>query len=269
VSADYQRELPSEYGDTRIVALVRDPEWVFLYWEIADEMRHRLGIPRGGHSNPMALRVYDITGVHFDGLNAHSFYDVEINDFATSWYLRIPESERAYVVDLGVYDTEGTFQVIARSNAILVPPAGMSAHAGEEWMNVTEEQFAEIYRLSGGLRLRDQMGSVEISRRQQYDLVAELRRQWVGSGMWSGASGAVQPPPPKRKGFWLEVGCDVIIYGATEPGSTVTLQGRPIHGRFHARFAFPDGRIELPVRAVSEDGDDAREVIPVVERETY
>lgn len=267
------RELPNEYGDTKIVALVRDPEWVFLYWEVSSALRHRLGIPRGAHAKPMALRVYDVTGVHFDGLNAHSFYDLEINDLAASWYLRIPEPERAYVIDLGVYDDDGTFQVIARSNAVAVPPAGMSNALDAEWMNVTDEQFAEIFRMSGGARLRQQRGSGEFGRRQPEDLVAELRRQWVGSGMWSGASGAVQPAPQKRKGFWLEVGCDVIVYGSTEPGAKVTLQGREIQlspdGRFHARFVFPDGVIDLPVKAVNEDGTETREIAPVVKRETH
>jgi len=38
------RELPKEYGETKIVLLVRDPEWVFAYWEINDEIRFRHGL---------------------------------------------------------------------------------------------------------------------------------------------------------------------------------------------------------------------------------
>ncbi len=269
----FHRDLPSEYGDTKVVALVRDPEWAFLYWEIAEADRQRFGIPRGAHARSLGLRVYDVTGIHFDGENAHSFFDVGINDFATSWYLRIPESDRAYVMDLGVYDEEGNFQMIARSNAISVPPAAMSAHGGEEWMNITEEQFAEIFRLSGGLRLREQAGSAEFGKRKPEEMLAELRRQWVGSGMWSGASGAIPKAPGKRRGFWLEVGCDVIIYGATEPGAKVTLQGRMIQlspdGRFHARFTLPDGTVDMPVQATSPDGEETRAVNPVVTRQTH
>jgi hypothetical protein len=261
-----------EYDDTKVVALIRDPEWIFLYWEISNLVRERLGIPRGRHSRPMALRIYDVTGVHFDGRNSHSFYDVEINDMASSWYLRVPESERSYVIDLGVYDAEGNFEVIARSNSVSVPPAGMSSVAEAEWMSMSEAQFAEIFRMSGGLRLREQSGSAEFGLRQPEDIAAELRRQWVGSGMWSGASGAVQPRPRKGRKFWLEVNCDVIIYGATEADASVTLQSVPIQlspdGTFHARFNLPDGVLELPVRATSRDGKETREITPLVTRKT-
>lgn len=268
----FERDLPADYGDTKLVALVRDPEWIFLYWEINGDLRKRLRIPLGAHNRPMGLRVYDVTDVHFDGRNAHSFYDIAVNDMAASWYLRIPESNRAYIVDLGLYDDEGNFHLIARSNAVMVPPAGMSWYTDEQWMNVTDEHFAEIYRMSGGLRLSERTGSGQMIRQAGEDVLAELRRQWVGSGMFSGASGAVPKAPGKRKGFWLEVGCDVIVYGATEPDARVTLQGRPVQlspdGRFHARFSLPDGKIEFPVRAESHDGDETREITPIVIRET-
>ena len=32
-------ELPLKYGDTRIVVMVRDPHWIFAYWEVSDERR--------------------------------------------------------------------------------------------------------------------------------------------------------------------------------------------------------------------------------------
>lgn len=269
----FERDLPADYGDTKLVALVRDPEWIFLYWEINGDLRKRLRIPLGAHNRPMGLRVYDVTDVHFDGRNAHSFYDIAVNDMAASWYLRIPESNRAYIVDLGLYDDEGNFHLIARSNAVMVPPSGMSWYTDEQWMNVTDEHFAEIYRMSGGLRLSERTGSGQMIRQAGEDVLAELRRQWVGSGMFSGASGAVPKAPDKRKGFWLEVGCDVIVYGATEPDARVTLQGRPIQlspdGRFHARFSLPDGKIEFPVHAESHDGDETREITPIVVRETH
>jgi len=267
----FQRDLPLEYGDTKVVALVRDPEWVFLYWEIGSHRRAELGIPRGAHQRAMALRVYDVTDIHFDGTNAHSFYDVAVNDMAASWYLRVPEPSRAYIVDLGMYDADGDFVIIARSNAISSPPQGMSPQTDEQWMSVSEEQFAEIFRMSGGLRLREQAGSADVLRRPGEEIVQELRRQWVGSGMWSGASGSVTRPE-KPRGFWLRVDCEVIIYGATEPDAHLTLQGKPIQlspdGTFHARFAFPDGVIEMPVRATSADGAETREITPVVSRKT-
>src|ERR1043166_5379697 len=57
-----QRELPLEYGDTKIVLLVRDPEWIFAYWEVNDATRQELRIPREGHSRRIVIRCLNITG---------------------------------------------------------------------------------------------------------------------------------------------------------------------------------------------------------------
>src|SRR3989344_1384904 len=35
-------ELPAGYGDNRIVAMVRDPHWIHVYWEISERRRHEI-----------------------------------------------------------------------------------------------------------------------------------------------------------------------------------------------------------------------------------
>jgi hypothetical protein len=76
----------------------------------------------------------------------------------------------------------------------------------------------------------------------------------------------------RGRGFWLLVATELIIYGATEPDARVTVAGEPValreDGTFTMRFALPDGRIELPVRAESGDGRQSRTTTPVVEKQT-
>jgi hypothetical protein len=72
-------------------------------------------------------------------------------------------------------------------------------------------------------------------------------------GMSSPAGGEQQ------HGFWLNVNAELVIYGGTEPGASVTLDGVPIKlrpdGTFSCRFALPDGNYELALAAMSEQGD--------------
>jgi hypothetical protein len=62
-----------------------------------------------------------------------------------------------------------------------------------------------------------------------------------------------------ERGFWFNVNAELVIYGATEANATVTIAGRPIRlrpdGTFSYRFALPDGLYQLPIRAVSSDGE--------------
>ncbi len=268
------KEIPETYNETKMVALVRDPEWVFVYWDISSDTREKLNIPKGRHHKDFAIRVFDITGVNDDVNSAHSWYDVGINDYAISWYIKTPEPGRSYIFEIGVYSDEGIFQTIARSNAIKMPPVGISAHHdtsdSEEWMNITEENFMELIRLSGGLQIKEVMrGSENISK-----LLSERLQKNLSSGaLSSGAISSAAPEKNKTKGFWLIADAELIIYGATEPDATVFIQGQPVkltpQGTFSIRFALPDGAQEIPVEAVNVDGDDTRKITITVKRKTY
>ncbi len=266
------RELPTGYGDTKVVLLVRDPEWVFAYWEINDETRASHNLVRGKHSKTLALRVFDVSDIDFDGTNAHRFYDVIINDYAVSWYLRMPEVNRSWCVDIGYYDEKsGEFMALARSNTVRTPPSYVSEHADEEWMQVSQERFEEILRLSGGLNVLDFSGSENVLQAMSERL--KVRIEQAGGASGAIASGQVVKRPPVRKDFWLTVNTDLIVYGATEPDARVTIQGRVVtlrnDGTFSIRFSLPDGTRVIPVRAVNAAGNREREITPKVKKETY
>jgi len=76
----------------------------------------------------------------------------------------------------------------------------------------------------------------------------------------------------KERKFWLKVDCELIVYGATEPDAKVTVQDRAIKlrpdGTFTLRFALPDGKQFIPVKAVSSDDIEERTITPIVSRET-
>ena len=65
--------------------------------------------------------------------------------------------------------------------------------------------------------------------------------------------------PAESRGFWFTVDAELVVYGATEPGALVKLEGRPIElrpdGTFSFRLAFPDGVHKLSLAAESGRGD--------------
>jgi hypothetical protein len=85
-------------------------------------------------------------------------------------------------------------------------------------------------------------------------------------GLGAEAIGNERPP------FTLEIDAEVVVYGATEPGSHVTMKGEPVRlkkdGTFTMRFALPDRRQVVPVVASSVDGVEQRTVVLAVERNT-
>ena len=63
VFQEMPRELPDNYGDNQVYLLVRDPYWIYTYWEIQeDHQRHHLAKLGGSWESVVSvLRVYDIT----------------------------------------------------------------------------------------------------------------------------------------------------------------------------------------------------------------
>ena len=266
------KDVPVLYGDNRIVLLVRDPWWLHAYWEVSPQQvakgKQALGLPPDAPVKTV-LRVYDITGREFNGRNANSFFDIELNGMANNWYIHVGQPNASYCVDIGLISSQGKFYTLARSNSVTTPRDKMSDVIDEKWMT-TKEQAEMMYALSGGFKIG--AGSLELSQ-----LMEERLLQAISSpGAWSGAvsswgvSGAV--PERQKRGFWFILDTELIVYGATEPNAKVTLQGRPINlrpdGTFTVRFALPDGEQVIPVTATSPDAIETRTITPIVNRAT-
>lgn len=74
------------------------------------------------------------------------------------------------------------------------------------------------------------------------------------------SSGALPAPGAARR-FWFNINAELIVYGATEPDATVTVDGQPValrpDGSFTLRFALPDG--EYALEAVATAADEAEQ----------
>ncbi|MEK7851842.1 MAG: DUF4912 domain-containing protein [Deltaproteobacteria bacterium] len=145
-----EEELPESYGDNKVVLMVRDPHWAYVYWEINSrkvaEARSRLESDFD-HSR-LILRVYDITGIEFNGGNAHSFFDIEIPNVLGNWYVHIGRPNRTFCIDIGYRNQEGGIFSLSRSNKITSPRDSFSEVADEEWM-ASDEDYKRIYADTG------------------------------------------------------------------------------------------------------------------------
>ena len=256
---------PPGYGDNRIILLVRDPWWLFTYWEVRKDREEEIvrKIESAGEVPAKSvLRVYDVTGVNFNGRNARSFFDIDLKGLASNWYVNVNAPDSSWVVDIGIVTNKGSFYLLARSNAVRTPRFGMSDQLDAEWM-APEDEFWKMFGLSGGMGIGK--GSLEV--REMFK--RRLEEQVTSGGISSGAS--FYRKPSERK-FWLVVNCELIVYGATEPDAKVMVQGKAVDlrpdGTFTLRFALPDGKQEIPVEATSSDGIDRRRITPIVTRKT-
>jgi hypothetical protein len=125
-------ELPESYGDNRIVLLPRDLAWLFAYWDLAVEYKEAA---RAAGGSVLALRLYDVTGIDFDGTNARAMVEHECAEWARSWYLPTPAPDRDYVVEIGYRGADQWFP-LARSNKVSVPSDQPSTWIKDDFITI-------------------------------------------------------------------------------------------------------------------------------------
>jgi len=246
-------EFPQGYGDNRIVVMVRDPYWIYAYWEINGRKIQEIKSALGARFDQarQILRVYDTSN--------WTFFDIQVAGGVSNWYINVGRPNTSYCVDIGYLTPDGTFVCAARSNIVTTPRDRLSEVIDEQWMIPDWER---MYALSGGFGIG--RGSLELREMMEKRLMQQISSP--------GISSLFSPVKKEARPFWLVANCELIVYGATEPTASLTIQGRPMKlrddGTFSLRFALPDGKQVIPIEATRDDGLEKRKITPIVERRT-
>ena len=119
-------DLPYRYNQTTVKILAQTPHALFIYWDISDsdrkEMLEKYGEKFFYETKPVLL-------VHNHTLN--SYFEIEIDDFTNSWYLRTPTSGCVFTIELArkkidnnnkiQFENNSSYMSIAQSNTIESP----------------------------------------------------------------------------------------------------------------------------------------------------
>lgn len=114
-------DLPYRYNKTIVKLLAQTPNTLFVYWDISDEDKKRYIEQYGefffNDTKPVLV-------IHNNTKNYA--FEVDINDFANSWYIHVLDSDCDYSVELGrrpinKYAKSPDFLQISSSNDIQSP----------------------------------------------------------------------------------------------------------------------------------------------------
>lgn len=89
-------DLPHRYNQTIVKVLAQTPNKLFVYWDISDkdkeEYIEKYGKYFFNNTKPVLI-IHNLTK-NYD-------FEIDINDFANSWYLEVPDSNCDYKIELG------------------------------------------------------------------------------------------------------------------------------------------------------------------------
>lgn len=89
-------DLPVRYNQTIVKILAQTPNMLFVYWDIADIDRKTF---EEHYGNNFFKETKPVLIVRNETMNY--FFEIEINDFANSWYLHINDPDCKYNIELG------------------------------------------------------------------------------------------------------------------------------------------------------------------------
>jgi hypothetical protein len=304
-------DLPEGYGDSRIVLMPRDPQWGYAYWDTPNEHKEELRRQGGqrlalrlydvtdvdlNHGSAHSLQQYDCEEVSRDWYVpipvSDRDYIAEIGYLTgDGCWLLLARSNPVRIPPLYPSDWfEEHFISVAWDDALhgktlltLMAPEQRTAATDspiyDQLFGLT--QSTEALRVAGSL-----FGSMQQLPQQAVSsyvfpsgaglgvvpgvpTLSGLTMSGIGmSGIGFGAS----MPPLRSRKFWLVADAELIIYGATEPDATVTIDGRPIQlnpdGTFRFHMSFQDGSLNFPIIAIAADGEQTRAVRMTFDRET-
>lgn len=165
-------DLPQKYNKTIVKVLAQTPKTLFIYWEISDNDIDKYKKQYGENFFETTKPVLKI---HNNTLNYT--FEVDINDFANSWYLHVNDSKSDYKIELGRRPIntnnkiENNYIYITSSNEIESPNDHILFNTSQKMVyfrNVKTNQ--EFFKNMSTLSFMRNMGKIY----DIYDLYNEL-----------------------------------------------------------------------------------------------
>jgi glycosyltransferase involved in cell wall biosynthesis len=115
---DIGGRFPRAYGGHRLILAAARPRQAYVHWSIdpgrVEALKQKLGNRFSGARQ--IVRVYDVTDIVFNGLNAHMFFDIDVRGLSGSYYFGVHEPNRTLLAELGFWLPDDSFWALARSN---------------------------------------------------------------------------------------------------------------------------------------------------------
>ena len=271
--------LPEAYGTGKLLLAARDPHWLYAHWDPTHEQQRWY--------NALSVDRHLVLRVHSGTSDAPAVREVHLHPESRHWFVHVERSDTQYVAELGYYRPRHHWVTIAASPPATTPTETASADQTVKFATIPAH--VRLTQLAARERALAELAAQQFVQQDWASSadVAELVRgrdekeisaaQVVLPAPLGGEAESVSSPsvPVEHRpgGFWFNINAELVIYGATEPGASVTVGGRPISlrpdGTFSCRCSLPDGEHGITVSAMSVEGELRQATLKFTRRTDY
>lgn len=247
----------------RAVLMARGPHWLHAFWEITTRSVQRVKAALGEewHAAKPILRLLEVVSATAGSPSARVVREIEIHGGVKNWFIDIRDPLRCRV-EVGYRTRHGEFNQLCRSNVVTLPSSHQGDTLDAHWGDVMTN-CDKIYAMSGGF-------SPENHPEELRELFEERLKRPLG--LPEPRRSVIEGNDAEAFGFPLEVDAEMVVYGVTEKGAHLTIQGEPVavenDGGFRIRVEMPNKRQVIPITARSATGLEEQTVVLAIERNT-
>ncbi len=132
---------PLSYNETQISVVLKNPAWVFVYWDIHEDELNKVKNTAGFTS--LCLRIAFFPD-NLEGTKASDTFDLSVSFTDRAQYILLPAGDKYLRVDLVAEFKNASAQTLAFSRKIPVPSI-----SDKNWMPVPEMRISPVLELSG------------------------------------------------------------------------------------------------------------------------
>jgi hypothetical protein len=287
--------LPEAYGTGKLLLAARDPHWLYAHWDLTHEQQRRY--------NSLSVDRHLVLRVHSGTSDAPVAGEVHLHPESRHWFVHVERSDAQYVAELGYFRPRHHWVTIAVSPPAITPAATASTDQTVRFATIPAHvRLTQLAALAKQTIPADLPPADVARERALAEMVAQqfAHEGWASSadvaelvrgqgeqetsaaqvGLPAPLAGEVEsvssptaPAEQRSGGFWFNINAELVIYGATEPGASVTVGGRPISlrpdGTFSCRYSLPDGEHAVTVSALSLEGELRQATLKFTRRTDY
>jgi len=135
-----ENALPDHYNETAITAIMRNPVWCYVYWDISDADRN--GVLASDDFDSLVLRVSFFE--NRASAKARESYDIPVTDENREQFVLVPANELYVRIDLVALIEEQSAQVLAHSRMITIPQG-----CPEISSIINDSDISDVMKISG------------------------------------------------------------------------------------------------------------------------
>ncbi len=132
--------LPERYNETKIMLMLREPSWGFVYWDL------KFDLLKDFHSDSafqgLFLRMIELSDMAYSKENILDYFDIPVNIADKRRYIRFPSEDTYYMTELfSLTDNEESVicqsNIIATSRNYILPARNTEESNSDELINLS------------------------------------------------------------------------------------------------------------------------------------